>query len=307
MTLSKPATFTMSITPFGSDGSIDEQALRDHLRFQRDAGVGVCLCSQGSGEGDLLSMDERLRIYEIGVEELKGKVPVYAAGIGLAHSTKTITELARQAARIGVDAVYLLGPRPGALVPRPLEIETYYRDVLEAIECPVAISNNSALAGYSFSTQLIETLIADYSHITEVLIADNVGPLINQVQQLSTKFGDAITIRVGMSIQSILAHAAGAQGILNFEANIAPRLTASVWQALLDGDSDLALTRFGVFVQLNLLCARFGNPRVIKEALRILGRDGGHLRRPHLPLEANESAELAAGLARLELHNYEKY
>ena len=105
MTPTKPATFTMSITPFGADGSIDEQALRDHLRFQRDAGVGVCLCSQGSGEGDLLSFDERLRIYEIGVEELKGKVPVYAAGIGLAHSTKTITELARQAARIGVDAV----------------------------------------------------------------------------------------------------------------------------------------------------------------------------------------------------------
>ena len=201
---------------------------------------------------------------------------------------------------------YLLGPRPGALVPRPVEIETYYRDVLEAIECPVAISNNSALAGYAFSTQLIETLIADYSHITEVLIADNVGPLINQVQQLSTRFGDTITIRVGMSIQSILAHAAGAKGILNFEANIAPRLTASVWQALLDGDSDRALSRFGVFVQLNLLCARFGTRASSKKRAH-LGAQRWSPPPATPPLEASESADLAAGLARLELHKYEEF
>ncbi|TML12584.1 MAG: dihydrodipicolinate synthase family protein [Actinobacteria bacterium] len=302
-----PATFTMSITPFRSDGSIDEPALRTHLRFQAEAGVGVCLCSQGSGEGDLLSFDERLRVYEIGVDELKGRVPVYAAGIGLAHSTDSIVALAKRACEIGVDALYILGPRPGALTPRAIEIETYYREIIEATQCSVAISNNSALAGYSFSADLIESLVADYPHIIEVLIADNVGPLINQVHRLAAKFGDAITIRVGMSSQSILAHAAGARGILNFEANIAPRLTESLWQALLSGDSERALSRFALFVELNLLCSRFGNPRVIKEALRLLGRDGGHLRRPHLPLDSGESADLAAGLARLQLQNIEQF
>jgi 4-hydroxy-tetrahydrodipicolinate synthase len=296
-----PATFTMSITPFRADGQIDEAALRAHLRTQRDAGVGVCLCSQGSGEGDLLSTEERLRVYEIGVDELEGHVPVYAAGIGLAHSTERIVALAKQASAIGVDAVYILAPRPGALVPRPIEIETYYREVIEAIDCGVAVSNNSALAGYSFSADLIETLVADYPHVTEVLIADNVGPLINQVKRLANSIGDRVTIRVGMSNQSLLAHAAGARGILNFEANIAPRLTEGLWTALLAGDGDQALQRYGRFIELNLLCARFGNPRVIKEALQLLGRDGGHLRRPHLPLDARERDELAAGLARLAL------
>jgi 4-hydroxy-tetrahydrodipicolinate synthase len=296
-----PATFTMSITPFRSDGAIDEPALRAHLQSQREAGVGVCLCSQGSGEGDLLTINERLRVYEIGVDELKGRVPVYAAGIGLAHSTERIVALAKQASAIGVDAVYILAPRPGALVPRPVEIETYFREVIEGIDCSVAVSNNSALAGYSFSTDLIESLVADYPHVTEVLVADNVGPLINQVHRLARSVGDRVTIRVGMSNQSLLAHAAGARGILNFEANIAPRLTEGLWRALLEGDSEQALRRFSRFVELNLLCARFGNPRVIKEALRILGRDGGHLRRPHLPLDERESRDLAAGLAHLSL------
>ena len=303
MPATMPATFTMSITPFRSDGSIDEGLLREHLRFQAEAGVGVCLCSQGSGEGDLLSMEERLRVYEIGVDELKGRVPVYAAGIGLAHSTERIVTLAKDACKIGVDAVYVLGPRPGALVPRAAEIEAYYREVIEAIECSVAVSNNTALAGYSFSTELIESLISDYAHVSEILIADNVGPLISQVHRLANRFGDAITIRVGMSNQSILAHAAGASGILNFEANIAPNLTEGMWQALLTGQSDKALSLFANFVELHLLCARFGNPRVIKEALRLIGRDGGHLRRPHLPLTAQESAELGDGLSRLQLDN----
>jgi dihydrodipicolinate synthase/N-acetylneuraminate lyase len=50
----------MSITPFDRKGAIDSGLLRAHLRFLAAAGVGVYVASQGSGEGDLLSFDEKV-------------------------------------------------------------------------------------------------------------------------------------------------------------------------------------------------------------------------------------------------------
>ena len=45
------------------------------------AGIGVYLGGGGSGEGYVLSADEARRLLQIGVEELKGKVPVRAMGV----------------------------------------------------------------------------------------------------------------------------------------------------------------------------------------------------------------------------------
>src|SRR5258706_5318517 len=112
MKLTDRAVYAMSITPFTRDGALDETLLRSHLRFLAAGGVGVFLCSQGSGEGDLLSAAEKLRVYEAGVDELRGVAPVCAAGIGLAGSTAEIAALARGAEAARVDAVYVLPPRP---------------------------------------------------------------------------------------------------------------------------------------------------------------------------------------------------
>lgn len=297
----------MSITPFQPDGRIDEQLLRNHLSFLADGGVGVYLCSQGSGEGDLMTIDERIEVYRIGVDQIGGRTPVYAAGVGLAHSTERIVALAKGACAAGVDAVYVLGPRPGALAPRPHEIEAYFSELIEAIDRPVVLSNNSSLAGYSFSTALIEKLVGEYAHIKEVLLADAPGPLINQVAELRRSLGDRVVIRVGMSNMTPVAHAAGAQGMLNFEGNMVPRLSERMWTALLNGDATKSAALFKRFLALNLLCARYGNPRVIKEALRVVGRDGGSLRKPYLPMLDHERTEFADAFRALQLGDFETW
>ncbi len=75
-----PGQFVMSVTPFDSKGEIDEVLLRAQLRRLRDAGLGVYLGSPGTGEGHTLDLPELRRLYEIGVSELKGAVPVFASG-----------------------------------------------------------------------------------------------------------------------------------------------------------------------------------------------------------------------------------
>lgn len=296
-----PAVFSMSITPFTENGALDEGLLREHLRFMADGGVGVYLCSQGSGEGDLLTAEEKLRMYEIGVEELKGRTSIHAAGIGLGHRTEDVVALAKGAAARGVDAVYILGPRPGPVALRPEEIEGYYREVIEAVDCSVIVSNNLSLTGYSLPAPLIETLARDYDHVKGLLIADNLGPLVNQVARFSESIGDRVEIRIGMTALALTAYALGADGLLCFEPNIAPKLASGVFDALKAGDGPTAMARYRRLMQLNLLCSKYGNPRSLKDAMSMLGRNPGRLRRPYRHLEGADRADLEAGLHALAL------
>ena len=124
----------MSITPFDGAGAVHEELFRSHLRFIAGHGVGVYVASQGSGEGDLLSFEEKVSVYRIAAAELRGRAPVVAAGIGLAASTAATRALARAAQAAGVDAVQIIGPRAGPLRLREDRVtETDQRAAFQAL------------------------------------------------------------------------------------------------------------------------------------------------------------------------------
>src|SRR5581483_10127288 len=278
---------------FTREGALDEGLLREHLRFLAEGGVGVFLCSQGSGEGDLLSADEKRRIYEVGVDELGGRAPVCAAGIGLAGSTAEIAAVARSAAAAGVDAIYVLPPRPSPQTPRPEEIERYYRTVIEAVERPVILANNSFLAGYSVPLAIVTRLLETYPHVEAVLVVDANPALLGQyVAELRGR----ARVLTGMVALILQAHALGAAGVLCMEANVVPDLVPGIWAALEAGDLAAAEQGYARLLALGAPIARHGNPRSLKDALRVIGRDGGFLREPYLPLPEAERADLEHSL-----------
>ncbi len=94
-----------------------------------------------------------------------------------------------------------------------------------------------------------------------------------------------------MTSQLARACAAGASGLLSFEANVAPAFVVDACRALaLDG-----------LLALNAALARGGNPRSLKASLRLMGRDGGSLRPPYLPLASDEQHALEQELRALDL------
>lgn len=290
--------FAMSITPFARGGAIDDGLWRAHLRFLADHGVGVYVASQGSGEGDLLLFDEKVALYRSAVEELRGRVPVAAAGIGLAASTAATRDLAVAAADAGVDAVQIIGPRPGPLRLREDELEAHLRTVIEAVQCDVHLSNNTALAGYELPIALVERLIDDYAHVRVVNVSDpRVDELRAYVTQLVAKFGARIEVRVGMVREIVAMHALGARGVLCFEPNVAPQFVTEVWDALEAGREPMVEP----LLACNRALARGGNPRSLKAALTIIGRDVGFLRAPYLPLTPSQYEELETELRGLTL------
>ena len=105
----------MAATPMHADYAIDEDALRMLLRRLVAAGNGIYLGSGGAGEGHSLSPAELRRVYDIGVEEAKGKVPVYA-NPRESRTAEAMYEVAREAVEAGVDMVQLYQVDAGSIV-----------------------------------------------------------------------------------------------------------------------------------------------------------------------------------------------
>src|ERR1043166_6027250 len=69
-------TGTAMITPFKSDGSVDEKALRRFVDFQIDGGVDMLLPCGTTGEGATLNSEETDHFVRITVEQSRGRAPV---------------------------------------------------------------------------------------------------------------------------------------------------------------------------------------------------------------------------------------
>ena len=67
---------TALITPFHQDGSIDEPALRNLVAWQVESGIDFLVPCGSTGETPTLSHDEWLRVIDITVEVVAGRVPV---------------------------------------------------------------------------------------------------------------------------------------------------------------------------------------------------------------------------------------
>lgn len=298
---SRYQAFTISITPFAEDGSIDEAKLRRHLSKLGDAGIGVYVGGGGSGEGYTLSADETKRLLAIAVEELKGRAPIRAMGVE-PRTAKQMIDFLDTAAEAGVDAaqVYSLDVGHGH-VPTPRELDAYFSEVLSNSDVPSVLSTHQSV-GYVIPAQVIIELFDRHKQLIGLNISHQ-DP--NYLRTLADALGDRIDICVGGPHQAPLALAFGAQGFLSSEGNIAPKLCMSLIAAARAGDNALFLERWGKLMRLFMALYGNGGIRVTKALLEHFGLAGGVPRAPRLPAEADSLAKARAvveeiGLAEIE-------
>jgi len=275
-----PSTFVVSITPFTADGALDEDGLRAHLGRMRDAGVGVYLAGSGSGEGYTLDDRETSRVLEIGVEELRGHVPVRAMGVEPRTPAEMVAR-ARRAEELGVDAVQLYSLDPGhGNRPSPRELERYLHDVLAATSRPVVLSTHESV-GYLLPVELIASVVGDERVVGVNCSTNDVNYLVRVVEAVDGR----ADVHVGGPMHALTCLALGGQGFLSSDANLAPQLCASVidrWEA---SDRAGLEQAFETLLRLYTTTRALGGLTATKTALELLGRPGGPPRPPRLPAD----------------------
>jgi 4-hydroxy-tetrahydrodipicolinate synthase len=272
-----PSTFVISITPFSEDGAFDEEATRGHLRRMAAAGIGVYLGGGGSGEGYVLSADEARRLLQIGVEELKGRVPVRAMGVEPRTSGEMI-EFMEMAADAGVDAaqIYSLDQGHGHR-PNRDEMYRYFDDVLRASTFPAVLSTHQSV-GYQVPVAMLVEFADRFDHL--------IG--INSSHQ-------------DLGYLAAIIDALGATGYLSSEGNLAPHLCVGVIDAYRDNDARRTGQLFGALLRLSDTFYAAGGIRAIKVILNRLGLPGGFPRPPQMPVSETAVPALLQTIERLDI------
>lgn len=294
------STFVISLTPFDASERLDEDGLRAHLRRLRESGIGVYLAGSGSGEGYTLSEEETLRILQIGVEELKGHVPVRHMGVE-PRTAKDMLRLADIAAEAGVDAmqVYSLDVGHGHM-PHRDEMDAYYNEVLSHMRLPAVLSTHQSV-GYFLPLDLMADLVDRYDVVGINVTTPDHGYILRLIDRL----GDRVEIHCGGPMHALSIMALGGTGYLSSEGNLAPKLCVSLVRAWDDGDIAAASQAYSRIMHLLELNSRYMHITATKTALSLLGLPGGHPRRPRLMLEGDAREDVrrvveAQGVAEAE-------
>ena len=205
-------------TTFSKSGALDEGALRQYLQRFIDAKLGVYLGSGGTGEGHTLTIDELRRVYRIGVETCKGKVPVYA-NPPEQYTARATREHNQLAVDCGVEVVNIYA-LAGLHSMRPTEMEllAYYNDVLSAVKHPVALAAQP-LVGYSVKPEMIADLCRRYHQVVAVNLTGVTDLYFLQLKALINR-DIACYVPITASMHTL---GFGATGLLATEANIIPK------------------------------------------------------------------------------------
>jgi 4-hydroxy-tetrahydrodipicolinate synthase len=148
------AILTAIVTPFDSDGRVDEDAFVALHRHLIDHGSdGVVACGT-TGEASTLSDEEHLRVIELAVSEKPDGTTV-TAGTG-SNDTAHAVHMTERATALGVDAILSVTPYYNR--PSRRGIVEHYRAVAAATDKPIVLYNIPQRCGLDLPNDLLAEL-----------------------------------------------------------------------------------------------------------------------------------------------------
>ncbi|MFP5022556.1 dihydrodipicolinate synthase family protein [Pseudonocardia phyllosphaerae] len=283
---------TALVTPFDSDGGIDEPTLRAVVDRSVDGGVGGVVACGSTGEFAAMTADERHRVVEIVVEQTAGRVPVVAQTGGL--SAREAIAHSRHAQDAGASVLMLVTP-----FYEPLTMDEtlrYLRTVAGAVDIPVMLYNLPPATGVNLDPDTVGRLAREVGPIRYV--KDTSGDMA-QLGQLIRYHGDVVSTIVGWDSLALAALADGAAGAMCGSGNVIPGELVSVQRAIAAGDLDRARTEWERIYPLLDTLLSVGFIPGVKVATTARGLPVGLPREPLAPLDAAATARIEELVAAL--------
>lgn len=236
MTQTLKGVYVPLATALTEKENLDETGMRRLIRLVLEGGVHGLISGGSTGEFFGLSPEKRRLLLEIVLEEVKGRVPVYA-GTG-AITTRETVQLTRQAQDAGADGALIL--TPFYISPTQEDLYNHYMRIAGETDLPIIIYSNPARTGGVYPSP--ET-IARLSEITNIVAlkdsSGNLALLSEYVRQ--TKETDFF-ILMGQDKHFYAGLLHGCTGLVAATANVAPRLLVDLYHAFVEKDLERCLS-----------------------------------------------------------------
>jgi len=270
--------FVPNVTPFDERGEIEFGTLADLVEFWLEAGVSGLVVNASTGEGPLLSREEKRVLIEFVKEKVDGRGMVIA-GTGAIGTRETI-ELTRDARDLGADAA--LVTTPFFFKPTEEELLDHFIALDAAVDLPFILYNVPKFTGYTVAPRLVDRISRECANM--VGIKDSSGSPGAMAENIRL-FGDRVSVLSGAADMTLPTLALGGRGAILAVANFIPEVCVGLHGAARRGDLEEAGRSQQLVSYVNKVLVQ-EHPQVaaVKAALGLKGRAAGIPRRPLKPL-----------------------
>ncbi|MGN0292977.1 MAG: 4-hydroxy-tetrahydrodipicolinate synthase [Lachnospiraceae bacterium] len=264
------------LTPMNPDESVNLDVLRQQIDRLLDGGVHGLFPFGTNGEGYILSENEKIEVLEATIDQVHGRVPVYA-GTGCISTADTI-RMSKKAQELGADILSII--TPGFAMASQQELYDHYVAVAKHVDIPIVLYNIPARTGNKLLPETVARLAKDVDVIMGAKDSsgdwENLKAYIHLTQDLDKDF------RVLSGNDSLILPClkeGGAGGIAGC-ANVYPHVLASIYDLFQAGRLDEAQEAQDSIASLRAVF-RYGNPNtIVKTAVSLLGYNVGKCRAP---------------------------
>lgn len=264
------------VTPMNADESVNIPELRNQVERQIAGGVHGIFPFGTNGEGYILSLKEKEEILEATIDQVKGRIPVYA-GTGCI-STKDTIYMSKRAEELGADALSII--TPSFALASQKELYDHYVEVAKHVNIPIVLYNIPARTGNKLLPETVAKLAKDVDVILGAKDSSGDRDNLKAYIDLTRDVGKDFSVLAGNDGNILFCLQNGGKGGIAGRANLWPATVASIYDHFVAGELEAAEAAQAEIAKIQPVF-KFGNPNtIIKKAVNLLGYPVGDCRRP---------------------------
>jgi 4-hydroxy-tetrahydrodipicolinate synthase len=287
---------TAMVTPFHDDGAVDFDAVAQIADWHCDKSDALFPLGT-SGEGMLLTYEERCLVIKCVTEAVGGRIPVIAhtGAITTAESVK----LTEHAVKAGVAAIAAITPYYFRLGERELT-EHLFTVAKAAGETPFFLYNNPATAGNAITPEIVKIFrdgAPNFSGIKDS--SKSIDTLIGFKELLHQ--GDSLFVGGDRIFQKAIS--AGVDGAVSTVSNLYPELFRKIYDYSLTGDEKGASEAQSAVHQVLDILTSYPYFAAVKYMLKTRNLPETNIRPPVGALSKQDKYQLESRLEYMEISN----
>lgn len=284
---------TAVVTPFDERGEINESVLRRLLRFLVENGSDGVVVAGTTGEAPVLSEEEKLRLFDVALEEI-GDVAKVIAGT-CTYSTRESVRLSREAEKLGVHGILAVAPYYNR--PPQHGLYQHFRAIAEAVSLPIMLYNIPSRTGVNIEPETVARL----AELKNVVALKEASGNPDQLSRLASLLPRDFALYSGDDNMTLVVLALGGVGVVSVASHLVGQEIKRMILAFEKGEVEEArsihLRLYPLFRALFLST----NPIPVKRALQLVGFEVGEARPPLCPLEQEKEEKLVEVMRQLGL------
>lgn len=263
--------FSALLTPFDKNNNVNEEAMAKLVEFNIENGMDGFYVGGSTGEGMLMTNEERKQTYKCVAEANKGRKTLIAH-VGTI-STDAAIDMAKEAEKLGYDAISAVAPFYYAFP--YTAIMQYYKDIVSSVNLPMIIYNFPNSSGFSFTKAIANELFKDERFIG---IKHTSGDMF-ALQQFNNMDREIITYN-GFDETLLAGLAMGADGAIGSTYNFMGKKFKKIMEDFKAGRIEEAQKGQNEADEIICEMIKYGVFQSEKAILTEMGIDMGECRRP---------------------------